>query len=105
MKEPQTFTRPRMYYQVARLKNAMHKNNGRFRIIYPDGTAEFAFDFIFEENIQLNPDAKDPTDYFFTKIFKNPCWALPNVGPERQLERMRQYDRHYLDEAIFLGEI
>ena len=98
-------SRPRMYYQEGILKNAMHKNNGRFRIIYPDGTCEFAYDYFFEENVQMNPDAKDPTDYFFTKIFKDPCWSLKGASAREQLSRMRDYDRVYLSEAVYLGEI
>lgn len=102
------FKRPRMYYQVGRLRSragTMHSNNGRFRIIYPDGTCECAFDYIFEENIQLNPNPSDPTDYYFTKIFKNPCWSLKGATAEEQLKRMRKYDKHFKQAAIYLGEI
>lgn len=108
MKEPKTFTRPRMYYQEGILNSTagtMHSNNGRIRIIYPDGTCEYAMDYIFEENIQMNPNPADPTDYFFTKIFKSPCWAKSGLTAQEQLERMRDYDGYYKQKSVYLGEI
>lgn len=108
MKEPTHFRRPRMYYQEARLrppKMTMHSNNGRLRIIYPDGTCEYAMDYILEEGQQMNPNPKDPTDYFFTKIYKNPCWAKTGLSAREQLKRMREYDGYYRKRAIFMGEI
>lgn len=102
------FTRPRMYYQEGKMDNQMHPDNGRFRIIYPDGLCEFAYDYVLAdpENMISKPKAEvDPTDYFFNKSFKDTCWSLKGASAETQLERMQGYDVHFTSKTIYLGEI
>lgn len=88
--------------------NQMHMDNGRFRIIYPDGTCEFAFDYVLEfpgDFISQPKEGVDPTDYFFNKSFKDPCWSLRGASAEVQESRMREYDEHFLSKTIYMGEI
>lgn len=81
MNEPKAFLYPRIYFRDAR-----HPFTERFRIIYPNGKAEWWTTMIPK--------------------FKKPCWNMQWAkNGEKALERMREYDSKYGIEAEFVGEI
>lgn len=96
MREPKTFDRPRLYYQEARIRDKRMKDldDSRMRILYPNGRAEFIFEYqtflsAYDENWIIS------------------CWySFDNDEGEESLNAMRSFDKKRgFKKALFLGEL
>ena len=89
VKKATKWRRPKLFYKFARAK---HREVDFLRVIYPDGTCRWS----------ATTSEFDDLNYFYRDA---PCWAQTGASAVQQLAHMKDYDKAYGYETVYLGEL